>query len=255
MKLFELTPVVRLHHHLFTLAYHAHEAELELIAGLPGKARKVSSRWPDHAALGLDIGAGTGPYARKLLAQCDHVVLVEPNSEQAAYLRRAFGSRAHVVEAAAGGAAATALLVDDTGVGWRRPLARLSDDTQRKAGWQQVCRVEAMDTIAARLGLLQLTGALIAKIDVEGTELAVLQGMSRLLADRPALLIIEIEARLNPAYAEIFTLLARAGFACYVYKGGELHPGDPEMAADMAGRTPGRFGRLSGYRSNFVFLR
>ena len=255
MKLLELTPVARLHQRLFTLAYHLHEAELELIAGLPGKLRSESPRWPDRAVLGLDIGAGTGPYGRKLLAHCDQVVLVEPNREQAAYLRRAFGARAHVVETAAGSAAGSALLVDDRGDGWRRPLARLAAAGAGATGWQQVCAVDTMDAMAERLGLLDSSGALIAKIDVEGTELSVLQGMSRLLADRPALLIIEIEARLNSAYAEVFALLAQTGFACYVYKNGRLFPGTADMAAEMAGRSPGRFARLSGYRSNFIFLR
>ena len=247
--------MVRLHHALFTLAYHAHEGELGLIEGLPGKVRAVAPRWPKRAALGLDIGAGTGPYGRKLLSHCDKTVLVEPNAEQAAYLRRAFGSRADVVEAAAGNMAGTGVLIDDAGHGWRRPLARVVADGERTAAWQQPCMTDTMDAIAARLGLIDLSGALIAKIDVEGAELAVLQGMSWLLADRPALLIVEIETRLNPAYEEVFALLGQQGFACYVYERRQLLPGAPHIAAAMASRTPGRFSRFRGYRSNFVFLR
>lgn len=254
MNLLEFTGLARLHHHLFTLAYHAHEAELELVAGLPRKARQVLAGWPTRAALGIDIGAGTGPYGRKLMRHCDEVVLVEPNHEQAEYLRRSFGAGAHVVEAAAGSAAGTALLVDAGTGGWRRPLARLGAADEGK-GWQQACRVETVDGIAERLGLLERPGAIVAKIDVEGAERAVLEGMSRLLADRSALLIIEIEARLNPDYAGIFSLLAGQGFGCFIYRAGRLAPGGPEQAAAMLDRSPGRFGRLNNYRSNFVFLR
>ncbi|WP_055045721.1 FkbM family methyltransferase [Devosia sp. A16] len=254
MKLLEFTGLARLHHHLFTLAYHAHEAELELVAGLPRAVRRVMPHWPDRAALGIDIGAGTGPYGRKLMRHCDEVVLVEPNHEQAEYLRRSFGASAQVVEAAAGRAAGTALLVDAGAGGWRRPLARLGAAADGK-GWQQACRVETVDGICERLGLMGRPGAIVAKIDVEGAEQAVLEGMPRLLADRPALLIIEIEARLNPDYAGIFSLLAGQGFGCFVYEAGRLQPGGPEQAAAMLTRSPGRFGRLNSYRSNFVFLR
>jgi hypothetical protein len=102
---------------------------------------------------------------------------------------------------------------------------------------------------------LSKSGALIAKIDVEGTEMGVLAGMARLLADRKALLIIEVEARLNPDFAEVFAWLAKAGFACLAYQRGQLVPAGPEQVAAMAGRDPGRFARFKGYRSNFVFLR
>ncbi len=254
MNLLEFPGLARLHHHLFTLAYHAHEAELELVAALPRKIRSVMPGWPDRAAIGIDIGAGTGPYGRKLLAHCDSVILVEPNHEQAEYLRRSFGASARVVEAAAGRAPGTAMLVDDTGGGWRKPLARLSADG---AGgrWQQACAVETIDAIAERFELLARPGAIVAKIDVEGTELAVLEGMSQLLARRSALLIIEIEARMNPSYGDVFSRLAEQGFGCFVYEAGRLVPGGPEQAAAMLGRSPGRFGRLNDYRSNFIFLR
>ncbi len=254
MNLFEFPGLARLHHHLFTLAYHAYEAELDLLAALPRKIRSVMPGWPDHAAIGIDIGAGTGPYGRKLLAHCDEVVLIEPNHEQAEYLRRSFGTSAHVVEAAAGRAPGTAMLIDDTAGGWRKPLARLSTGGA-SGGWQQACAVETIDAIAERFGLLARPGAIVAKIDVEGTELAVLEGMSQLLASRTAVLIIEIEARLNPAYGDVFSRLAQQGFGCFSYEAGRLMAGGPEQAAAMIGRSPGRFGRLNNYRSNFIFLR
>lgn len=247
--------LTRLHQELFTLAYRLHEGELELFDGFPAAVQAVDRGWPQRAAIGFDIGAGTGPYARKMLDCCDEVVLVEPNREQAAYLRRAFGSRPHVVEAAAGNAPGASFLVDAAPGGWRRPLARLAPDAKPGEGWQQPCRVETVDAMADALGLLSRSGAVIGKIDVEGEELSVLEGMPRLLADRQALLIVEIDGRLNPAYKDAFAWLAREGFTCLAYEGGRLVPGGPEDVARMAGRSPGRFARLKGYRSNFVFLR
>jgi FkbM family methyltransferase len=244
-----------LHQRLFTLAYRAHEAELELLPRFGRKIHAVNAEWPSRAAIGFDIGAGTGPYGRRLLACCEDVVLVEPNREQAAYLRRAFGTDAHIVEAAAGRTSGGGILTDHQGRGWRRPLAKLSDVPASSSDWQQTCRVETIDAIAGGLGLLSKSGALIAKIDVEGTEMGVLEGMPRLLANRRALLIIEVEASLNPDYSDVFDWLAKAGFACFAYQRGQLVPAGPAQVAAMAGRRPGRFGRLKGYRSNFVFLR
>lgn len=255
MKLLEVTPFARLHNRLFTFAYRAHEGELDLISRLPSSVRRISPTWPYPPVLAIDVGAGVGPYARELMRHCDFLVLIEPNQDNAAYLRRVFGGKAQVLEVAAANARGNGRLVDNDGSGWRRPLAKLVENGSAKPGWQQPCSTDTIDNMLDHLGLLGRSGGLIAKIDVEGVEMAVLQGMTRALADRPALLIVEIEPRLNPGYADVFTFLAAQGFSCFVYARNTLRPAGVEDARKMIGLTPGRFARFSRHRSNYIFLR
>ncbi|MER8956529.1 FkbM family methyltransferase [Mesorhizobium sp. M0833] len=255
MDLLNLPPIARLHQRLFAFAYRLHEAELDLVAHLPRLIRAWRPDWPSKVPLGLDVGAGLGPYALHMLKYCTDVVVVEPNSAQAAYLRRTLGDRVQVIEAAASDSSGTAWLVDDgTGSTWRRPLARLSPSSNSHV-WRQPCAVETVDRLMDRLGLAQTPGPLVAKIDVEGHELAVLQGMTALLHERPALIVIEIETRLNPNSRAVFDFFKAAGFECHVYHRGRLLPASHETAEMMAQRVPTRFARLAGYRSNFIFLR
>ncbi len=253
MGLFDFRPVARIHQRMFTSAYRLHEAELDLVRNLPRILSKQGLCWTPDTALGLDVGAGLGPYSRHMLRWCREVIAVEPNAAQAAYLRRVFDHRVHVAAVAVSDRPGQAFLVDRSAGtrSWRRPLARIAAATEAEA-WRQPCTVETVDRLVEQIGCSQ-EGPLLAKIDVEGHELPVLRGMASLLGRKPALLVIEIESRLSPDYAESFRFLDGMGFDCFVYGRGKLTPASAADAEAMRGRNPGRFGRLAGYRSNFVF--
>jgi FkbM family methyltransferase len=256
MALLDLRPVAFIHHRIFTSAYRLHEAELDLVRHLPRVLAAQGVVWPAGFALGLDIGAGLGPFSHHMLRWCRTVVAIEPNAKQAAYLRRVFGSSIHVAEVAVSDRPGQAYLIDQSGAAgtWRRPLARISSSSEPAEQWHQPCSVDTVDRLVAGLTFAG-AGALLAKIDVEGHELAVLHGMTELLAREPALLIVEIESRLNPDYAAVFQFLEGLGFSCFVYENGNLVSASLAEVEAMRNRKPTRFGRLTGYRSNYVFLR
>lgn len=253
-------PMARLYQRTFTTAYRAHEAEVDFVAHLPRVLQHSVPEFPARFGLGIDVGAGVGPYARLMRRHCTRVVACEPNTDQAAFLRRTFGSTLDVAGVAVSDRAGVALLADDTNSGsWRRPLARLIDeDPGREAtgtGWSQRCPVTTIDRLLADLQLTDVPGALVAKIDVEGHELSVLRGMTDTLAAHPAaVLIVEIEPARNPDADLVFAHLAGLGFATMVYGSGRLNPYVPP--ADSPPPKPGgRFTRFSGVVNNFVFVR
>lgn len=71
-----------------------------------------------------------------------------------------------------------------------------------------------LDAVAAREGLHPD----VVKIDVEGHELAVLQGMPRLLAEAPPALLLEV----TRDHAAILALLQGAGYALFAAHTGAL---------------------------------
>lgn len=255
MTIYESDVAARLHHRLFSLAYRLHEAELGFFANLPGILRRLHPGWP-ATAVGFDVGAGLGPYAAAMRRYCDPLVLIEPNRRQAAYLRRVFPNGPAVVEAAMSDSAGTAMLVDEGRAGsWRRPLARLDTGDAGGWAWSQAVSVDSLDAVAARLGILPRRRALVIKIDVEGHELHVLKGASRLLDGPPALVMVEIVRQMNPESEAVFEFFADRGFSASCFKGGRLEPATHDKVLAMAGRPHGRFTRLSGLVNNFIFIR
>ncbi|HYA06950.1 MAG TPA: FkbM family methyltransferase [Xanthobacteraceae bacterium] len=101
------------------------------------------------------------------------------------------------------------------------------------------------------------------KIDVEGFELKVLLGMRRLLELKRTALLIEIEQRHNPKYAEVFDCLSALRYRPYVTPNGVfLQPfsigelpalqSRERLLADEARKF--RLGERKMYINNFFFL-
>jgi FkbM family methyltransferase len=136
----------------------------------------------------FDIGAYTGYYTRIALNLMDvesRIVAFEPDPEAAARLRRTLSdARLTVREEAVGREDHDAVLERREGV-----VARIRDESIAGTGYTQSTdiRVRCIDRL---LAADELPPPDILKIDVEGGELLVLEGMHRLLvAKRPAMAV------------------------------------------------------------------
>lgn len=237
---------------LWSALYRLAEAEPALAAGFPALVRRLAPGWPLAHTLALDVGASVGVYARAFSRWAPRTLAIEPNPAMARHLRALALPRVEVIEAAASDRAGSARLVDAAPRGWRRPEARVVAGGGAGPGWSRPCRVLRLDAVVDAGA--EPPAALVAKLDIEGGELAALRGMGRLLDLPHCLLIVEIEARHSPDPVAVFDLLEGRGLGAFVWSGGRLVPSG---AGDLPppGRRGGRLARLRGYRNNFVFAR
>jgi len=153
----------------------------------------------------VDVGGWFGPWTARLLRRADRVVAIEADPELAALLRRTFPS-AQVVQAACSAAAGETEL-------WIPPnrLAGLSSVEQR------IGRPVTVPKIT--LDAIDLADVRFLKLDIEGHELAALQGgEDTIRRDRPVVLL-ELEERHQPI-APVVELLGSWGYAGSVLQGG-----------------------------------
>lgn len=168
------------------------------------------------------------------------VIAFEPQPEHAHFLSRAFGRRVTVEQVALSDSEGEAVL--------RIPLAAFEDGC---------ATIEPRNTLAGGaireyavrrrcLDSYDLPPVGVVKIDVEGHELAVLQGAKALLErDRPHL-VIEAEERHCPGtLANVATFLWRFGYRPNVCRNGCLHPLDTDSI--LSAGAPAE-------AVNFVFL-
>jgi len=134
----------------------------------------------------LDVGANAGIYAFALSEVAAEVHAFEPHPEYAALARRMLGTRATVHELALSNARGRApLFVPLAADGSELHLAGNLKNAHPQFARQRVvdARVETLDALALR-------DVTFIKVDVEGSELEVLEGGKALIArDRPALLL------------------------------------------------------------------
>jgi FkbM family methyltransferase len=151
----------------------------------------------------FDVGAYTGYYTRialNLMGAESRIVAFEPDPEAAARLRRTLGdARLAVREQAVGREDHDAVLQRRDGV-----VARVRDESIAGTG-----HTKNIDIQVRSLDRLVQTGQAptpdLLKIDVEGGELLVLEGMHRLLAQqRPAM---AVECHSMPLLRDVLNLL------------------------------------------------
>lgn len=154
----------------------------------------------------VDVGGWYGPWSRRLARCADSVVTVEPVPHLARLLTATVPSNVRVVPAAAADHAGTARL-------WLPPGGR--GDRGVSSLVRRSVHGNALDVPCVPLDELGLTDVTFIKVDVDGSEPAVLRGAQRTLRrDRPALLV-ELEVRIQPL-EPVLSLLAGCGYRGWV---------------------------------------
>jgi FkbM family methyltransferase len=172
------------------------------------RARRFYRQFIEAGDLCFDIGAHLGDRTAHFLRLGARVVAVEPQPALVAALRRRFGAdpRVTIIAAALGGAPGHATLAVDP---MNPTVASLSPEFVVQAGasrgfrrvrWHERIEVEVttLDALIAAYG-----PPIFCKIDVEGYEHAVLEGLSRPL---PALSFEYLPAALDPALIAVARL-------------------------------------------------
>lgn len=166
-------------------------------------------RLADFCPLGgtaVDIGGWYGPWTRRLARFADRVVTIEPVPHLARHLRSAAPPNAEILQAAASDRSGTATL-------WLPP------DGRGDRGVSSLVRREVHDTTldvpCLPLDELGLTDVTMVKIDVDGSELAVLHGAETTVKREQPALFIELELRIQPL-APVLSLLSSLGYEGWV---------------------------------------
>ncbi|MFE7031047.1 FkbM family methyltransferase [Streptomyces sp. NPDC057621] len=164
---------------------------------------------PSGCGTAVDVGGWYGPWTRRLSGRARRVVTVEPVPHLARLITAATPGNVQVVRAAASDRSGTARL-------WLPP------GDQGDRGVSSLVRrdihARALDVPCLTLDSLNLHDVGFIKIDVDGSELAVLRGAGTLLSrDRPAL-FIELEARIQPVDTVVRHLSER-GYEGWVLPG------------------------------------
>lgn len=149
--------------------------------GASSRCERLYDEFVSPGDIVFDVGANVGERTATFVSLGARVVAVEPQADCAARLRERFGDRVEVVEAAAGSAAGEAELL----VASYHTISSLSRewvDAVRASGrfsafaWDRKVRVPVvtLDDLIHRFG-----HPAFCKIDVEGYELQVLEGLTQ----------------------------------------------------------------------------
>ncbi|MEU6883845.1 FkbM family methyltransferase [Streptomyces viridosporus] len=167
---------------------------------------RLADLCPPECDTAVDVGGWYGPWTHRLARRVRRVVTVEPVPHLARLLAATAPPNVRVIRAAASDRSGTARL-------WLPP----DDDGDR--GVSSLVRRDihghCLDVTCVTLDELGLRGVGFMKIDVDGSESAVLRGAAGILArDRPAL-FVELESRIQPV-APVVTYLSRLGYDGWV---------------------------------------
>lgn len=192
-----------------------------------------------------DIGANKGSYLFWLSRWAGRVVAFEPQPGLAAYLRRMYGARPNVTIEAKGVYSKNGdldLYVPNPG----SPAASLV----KGEGYPLKVPVIALDDYfqpEERVAFL--------KVDVEGAELGVFQGASRILQRSRPILLFESEARHCPhEIHETFQFLKIAGYTGRFFSRGRMKPIEEFDVKVHQSQIGDRYWNRSDYCNNFFFI-
>ena len=207
---------------------------------------------PSRAA--VDVGANVGIYTYFLRRHSRRCYAVEPNPALVDVLKRSFGHSVEILPLALSDQTASVQLrlptIDGTADHGRATI----EDANRLDRHDRTL----IDVRTTRLDDLDLGAVGFIKIDVEGHEMAVLNGGRVLLArDRPVLLI-ESEERHKPgAIGELFAFLGERGYRGFFRLEGRLCPVDTfKTSVHQRPENVGDYGVIPDrtYINNFLFL-
>ncbi|MFD7435451.1 FkbM family methyltransferase [Streptomyces sp. NPDC059861] len=175
---------------------------------------RITDLCPPGCGTAVDVGGWYGPWTRRLSGHARRVVTVEPVPHLARLLTATAPPNVRVIQAAASDRPGTARLwlpADDTGNRGVSSLVRRD------------IHAHAVDVRCVALDDLNLRDVGFVKIDVDGSELAVLRGGTALLTrDRPAL-FVELESRIQPI-SPVLTYLGLLGYDGWVLPGDHWIP-------------------------------
>jgi FkbM family methyltransferase len=207
----------------------------------------------DSDAISIDVGANRGVYTYFLHKYSRKVFAIEANPFYATRIRAAFGSSVSVIQAAASNQAGLIELwipleKNIEGMATVERLNPVSDGECTSVSVDCVT-IDSLDP--GKIGFI--------KIDVEGHELAVLEGARALLARDAPTLLIEAEDRHRPdAVASVRRFLADLDYEGLFLLEGKLHSMEEfdiatyqnsDLATDGHGATAG-----APYINNLVFV-
>jgi FkbM family methyltransferase len=200
---------------------------LAIYHGIPRRQprlRRLYGQFVRAGDLVFDIGAHAGNHVRSFSWLGCRVVALEPQPDFARLLRRIFGrvSQVEIIEAAVGERAGRASLsisertptVTSVASAWRD--ARTSDPDFARVRWNRRVEVDqtTLDALVDRFGVPAFV-----KIDVEGSEPAVLAGLTRAV---PALSFEYLPRALDHAHSCVERLLALGSYR-FNWSPGESH--------------------------------
>jgi FkbM family methyltransferase len=219
----------------------AHEDEIALLSVLcrPGQA-------------GLDVGASAGIYSVKMSRLVSRCVAFEPRPRQAHELRlMALHAQLpieveEVAVSDAPGYTTLHILLDDSGRSMIEPDNALADEDDSAS--------ETVNVATRTLDSYGFAPVGFVKVDMEGHELAVLQGAGALLRTQRPHLLVEVEDRHRAhAVRDVCQLMADVGYSVPFNQGGRLRAeADFDPATHQAPRNIG--GWKSGWRRHGVYI-
>lgn len=204
----------------------------------------------ERNGVAVDAGANKGVYLFHLSRHFRRVFAFEPLPAMAVYLKRAAPANVRVEACALSGKAGHATLRLPRGFNELASLEPHGPD------WAAGSALEEHDVVLAPLDALALREVHLIKIDVEGHEMAVLEGaLETLQRCRPALLI-EVEERHSAgAVARVAARLKALGYRGFYLDGLTLKPlSGFDIGRDQNPAALAQSVRVARYINNFIFL-
>jgi FkbM family methyltransferase len=183
----------------------------------------------DRSRLAVDVGAHLGDYTFFMRRHAGGCVAFECNPALMSHLRRRFGQSVDLrPDAVSDHEGTTVLRIPQSEIGLGRATIEACNALDEFSRIESVTvrTVSLDDAIDRPVGLI--------KVDVEGHEMAVLQGAKRILTDDKPNLLLEIEERHAPGcVAAAFDFLGGLGYRGFYLRDGQLVP---VHAADLSGQ-------------------
>ncbi len=192
----------------------------------PGREMAFLDALCDRARIGVDIGAKVGMYTYRIRARSAEVIAFEPIPMFNRMLKAVFdGKRGRIEPYAVSSQRGTATLrMPYDGKGTRQ-FGRSTIDPANPLKHEAVARTEELEVETRTLDEYELANVGFIKIDVEGHEIAVLEGAQRTIAASKPNMLIECNDDHQPqATAKLAAWLRAHEYAGYFADGKTLQP-------------------------------
>jgi FkbM family methyltransferase len=194
----------------------------------------------DPERTGIDVGAKVGMYTYRIRDRSSDVIAFEPVPLFHDMLRTVFdGKRGRVEPVAASNRRGTATLRLPYDGDGHRQFGRSSIEPANRLEHHQIARTDEIEVETRTIDEYELPAVGFIKIDVEGHELAVLEGATRTIAaHRPSLLVESNDDHHPGAVASLAAWLREHDYeACFLDQG-QLHDiARFDRVAHWSGRT------------------